>query len=292
MKINGIIPALVTPFKENYEVDYGALKELVDRLVDQKVAGFYACGSTAECFLMTADERKKVLETTVKAADGRVPVIAHVGDVGTDKTCELARHAKEVGASAISSVPPFYYKYSFDEMAGYYADMAKAVPELPLIVYNIPAFSGVEITADNIKTIIDASGAEGHKYTSYNLFELEKISRRYPELTLFNGHDEVYLNALPIGIDAAIGSTFNVMAPKYMKIEELYKKGDLEAAAEKQREVNEIIEAMIKVGVNPAIKYLLTKKGIPCGNSRRPFRPITAEQAAYLDGFYNKVFAD
>lgn len=288
MNIKDIIPALVTPFDSNEKVDYGALSELVNRLIAQGVGGFYACGSTAECFLLTEDERKKVLETVIQTADGRVPVIAHVGNIGLEKTAELAKHAQDAGAAAVSSVPPFYYKFSFDEIAGYYEGIAKAV-DLPLIVYSIPAFSGVEITADNLKTIIDASGAKGLKYTSYNLFELEKIHRRFPELKLYNGHDEVMLNALPIGIDGAIGSTFNVMAPKFIALKETYEKGDLKTATAMQGEINEIIEVMIKAGVNPSIKYWLGKSGIHCGNCRKPFAPVSAENAKLLDAYYSKV---
>ena len=290
MNISGIIPALVTPFNDNYEVNYEALTELVEKLIAQGASGFYACGSTAECFLMTEDERKKVLETVIKATNDRVPVIAHVGDIGSDKTCELARHAREAGATAISSVPPFYYKFSYDEIASYYEAMAKAVPDLPLIIYNFPALSGVEINADNIKKILDVSGAEGVKYTAYNLFELDKIRRRYPELKLFCGHDEIFSNALPIGIDGAIGSTFNMMAPKFVEITKQYQAKNQERVSEIQREVNEIIEAIIKCGVNTSIKYLLTKSGIPCGDCRKPFAKITPEQAKCLDAIYSKVF--
>ena len=288
MNIKGIIPALVTPFDSNEKIDYGVLSELVNRLIDQGVDGFYSCGSTAECFLLTDDERKKVMETVIKTADGRVPVIAHVGNVGTEKTVELAKHAEAAGASAVSSVPPFYYKFSFNEIAGYYESISKAV-DLPLIVYSIPAFSGVEITADNLKTIIDASGAKGLKYTSYNLFELEKIHRRFPDLKLFNGHDEVMLNALPIGIDGAIGSTFNVMAPKYIALKKAYEAGELAKATAMQGEINDIIELMIKAGVNPAIKYWLTKAGLNCGNCRKPFAELTAEQKEMLDSYFSRV---
>ena len=151
---------------------------------------------------------------------------------------------------------------------------------------------GVEINADNFKTIIDASGAQGLKYTSYNLFEMEKISRRYPDITIFNGHDEVYLNAMPAGATAAIGSTFNVMLPKFLKLEELYKEGKMEEAIKKQGEINDVIEAMIKVSVNGSIKYWLTKSGIPCGDCRKPNIPLTAEQKAFLDGIYEKVITE
>lgn len=288
MNTKKIIPALVTPFDNNENIDYGALSALVERLIAQGVDGFYACGSTAECFLLTDDERKKVLETTIQAAKGRVPIIAHVGNIGTAKTVELAKHAKEAGASAVSSVPPFYYKFSVDEIAGYYESIAKAV-DLPLIVYSIPALSGVDLTVQDLKKIVDASGAKGLKYTSYNLFELEKIRRQFPNLQIYNGHDEVMLNALPIGIDGAIGSTFNVMAPKFIALQETYEKGDLQTAAKMQAEINDIIEVMIKAGVNPSIKYWLGKAGIPCGNCRKPFAPVSPENAQLLDAYYSKV---
>lgn len=289
MNINGIIPALVTPFDSNGKVDYGALKELVNYLIEKGAAGFYACGSTAECFLLTEEERKQVLETVIRTTDGKIPVVAHIGDIGTAKTIELAKHAQASGATAVSSVPPFYYKFSFDEIAGYYADIASAV-DLPMIVYSIPAFSGVEITADNLKTILDASGAKGLKYTAYNQFELEKIRRRYPDLKIFNGHDEVFLNALPIGIDGAIGSTFNVMTPKFLKLKALYNSGNMVAASELQGEINYIIEVFIQAGVNQSIKYLLTKEGISCNDCRKPFAKITPLLAEKLDAIYPIVF--
>lgn len=290
MNIEGIIPALITPFHADYSINYTALKQLVNHLIARGVGGFYVCGSTAECFLLTEEERKKVLETVTKEVNGRVPVIAHIGDIGTEKSVDLAKHAESCGVSAISSTPPFYFKFNMEEIAGYYSALSKAV-DLPLIIYSIPAFSGVEITADNLSVLLNACNAKGLKYTSYNLFELESISRKYPELKLFNGHDELYCNALPIGISGAIGSTFNLMPRRYMQIRDQYLKGDVAAAAQGQREVNAIIDVLIKTGVNPGIKYLLTKYGIPCGESRPPFSLLQEDQKALLDGIYNEVFS-
>ncbi len=290
-KITGIIPALVTPFDSNSNVDYGALYELVNVLIEKGASGFYSGGSTAECFLLHDEERKAVLDTVIKAVDGRVPVIAHIGNIGTEKSAELARHAAAAGATAISSVPPFYYKYTLDEIANYYEDLSNAA-ELPIIVYSIPALSGVEITADNLGVILNTANVVGLKYTSYNLFELEKIRRRYKDLLLFNGHDEIYCNALPIGISGAIGSTFNVMLPKFKKLTEDFHAGNLETASTRQAEINEIIETMIKIGVNPSIKYLLTKSGIPCGDSRKPFQPISKESKELLDLIYQRVVSE
>ncbi|HZK39033.1 MAG TPA: dihydrodipicolinate synthase family protein, partial [Clostridia bacterium] len=106
MKISGVIPALITPFNDDYSVNYDSIKKLVNRLISKGVNGFYVCGSTGESFLLEKEERKKVLETVVNETAGRVPVIAHVGDIWADRAGEFAAHAAEVGADAVSAVPP------------------------------------------------------------------------------------------------------------------------------------------------------------------------------------------
>lgn len=290
MNIKGIIPALVTPFREDFSVNHGALRDLVDRLIDQGADGFYICGSTAECFLMRAEERKSVVETVMKQVDGRIPVIAQIGNIATEQAVELAQHAAFCGVSAVSSVPPFYFKFSIQEIAAYYEAIAKAA-KIPLVIYSIPAFSGVAITHDNIRTILDASGAEGLKYTSYDLFELERIRRANPDLTIFNGHDECFANALPIGIQGAIGSTFNLMPQKYKAVKAAYDRGDNAAVSTMQADINRIIDVLIQTGVNPGIKYLLTKQGIPCGDCRPPFGKLTEQSKRLLDSIEAEVFA-
>lgn len=290
MNMKGIIPALVTPFNEDFSINHDALRQMIDHHIAAGADGFYICGSTAECFLLSAEERKSLVETIVNHTAGRVPITAQIGNIGTAQAVDLAKHAAAVGVDAVSSVPPFYFKFSVSEIASYYEAIAKA-SNLPVIIYSIPAFSGVAITHDNIKTILDASGAVGLKYTSYDLFELERIHRAYPDLKLFNGHDEVFANALPIGLTGAIGSTFNVMPQKYKRIQAAYERGDNAAASAMQAEVNELIDVLIKVGVNAGIKYLLTKRGIPCGNCRPPFGQLTDENKALLDSIEEKVLA-
>lgn len=282
MNIKGIIPALITPFHDDFSVNHDALGQLVEHHIAAGADGFYVCGSTAECFLLSADERKAVVETVVKVNNGRVPIIAQIGNIGTAHAVELAKHAADAGVDAVSSVPPFYFKFSVDEIAGYYEAIAKAA-DLPVVIYSIPAFSGVAITSENIKKIIDASGAQGLKYTAQDLFELERIRRANPELTIFSGYDEIMASALPIGIDGSIGSTFNVMLHKYKVLCDAYARGDNATVSAKQTEVNRIIDVLIKVGVNPGIKYLLTQEGIPCGDCRPPFGKLSQESKDLLD---------
>lgn len=282
MEIKGIIPALVTPYDSNNNVDYGALKALVNRLIDQGVGGFYACGSTAECFLLNDEERCKVAEIVIEAADGRVPVIVHVGTVSTQKAIDFAKHAEVCGASAVSAVPSFYYNFSIEEICGYYHDISAAT-KLPMIVYSIPAFSGVAITVNSLSSIMENCNVQGLKYTSYDLFELDRISRNFPKLNLYSGHDEVFCNALPIGLSGAIGSTFNILAPQFIRLQEKFMKGDVEGAANDQKAINRIIDTLISCGVIHSVKYLLGKKGINCSDSRKPFSKLQPEQMRCLD---------
>ena len=118
-------------------MDEEKTRNLVEYLLDIGVDGFYLTGSTGEGFLMDETERKKVVEVVIDQVKDRVPVIVHVGAISTKISVELAKHAYEAGAAAVSSVPPFYYKFSFDEIYNYYKDISDATP-LPLIIYSIP----------------------------------------------------------------------------------------------------------------------------------------------------------
>ncbi len=283
--LKGIIPAIVTPYDSNNKVDHGALKALVEHLIEKGVNGFYACGSTGECFLMTEEERMATAKTIIETVNGRVPVAVQVGNIATESAVRLAKQAAADGADYISSVPPFYFQFSLDEIARHYEAISKA-SDKPMIIYNIPAFSGVSLNTKNMKTITDNCDVWGLKYTAYDLFELEKIRRAFPELNIFYGHDELFLNSLPIGTSGAIGSTFNVMSERYQEIKKAYDEGRLEDAGKMQSEVNTIIEALISCGVMPSIKYILSKQGISCGTCRPPFSTLTAEQKELLDRFF------
>lgn len=282
MNISGIMPALVTPYKKDGEVNLPELKKLVRTLLEDGAEGFYVCGSTGECFMLRDDERKSIIEAVTQEVNGRVPVIAHVGTIWADQAADLAKHAASCGVTAVSSVPPFYYKFSFEEIVDYYKILSDST-DLPVVIYNFPAFSGVSINSQNIGEIIGQCRVGGLKYTDHNLFELEKIRRKFPDLTIMYGHDEVLLNALPIGISGAIGSTFNAMTPKYKRVMNAYYAGNLEEASKIQHEASSIVEMLVKVGVFRGVKYLLTKKGIECNGCRKPFRELTEEEKQFLD---------
>lgn len=278
----GIFPALLTPFDGNGKINDEELIRLVEYNIEKGVDGFYAGGSTAEAFLLSFEERKQILKTIAEAANGRCTLIAQTGCIGTDLTIELARCCESLGYDAVSSVPPFYYKFTFDEIKSYYFDLAKAV-DIPVIIYNIPAFSGVSFTAGNICEFLNDERFLGVKFTSNDFYSLERIRRTHPDKILYNGYDEMMLAGLSMGADGGIGSTYNFMAEKFIKLLELFNSGNMSEARMLQAHINDIIETLIKTGVMQGEKYVLDRLGFNMGPCRRPYAELSEEQKDYID---------
>jgi len=284
--LEGLYTALLTPFHENGEINESALRELVSSNIDKGIDGFYVCGSTGEAFLLSLDERKRVLSIVTDEAKDRVNIFCHIGAISTDFSIDLGLHAKDVGVSAISSIPPFYYKFTVEELLGYYIDISEEV-DLPLIPYNFPGLSGVSLTSEMIASLRKHANIVGVKFTSNDLYQLQGMKANDPELLVFNGFDEIFLAGLAMGADGAIGSTLNFMPEKYISILKAFKAGDYELARTKQAEANEVIRVMLSTGHSMnAQKYFLEKQGIAAGHSRRPFKPLTNEEKLSLDAVF------
>ena len=280
-KFQGIFPALLTPFDQGNRVNTAVLKELVDYNLKKGVSGFYVTGSTAEAFLLTQKERLLVMETVSQQAKGKCTLIAHVGCISTEQSQQLAKEAEAMGYDAVSSVAPFYYKFSFPEIKKFYFDIADAV-SIPMLIYNIPAFSGVSLTVDHIGEFLTDDRFLGVKHTSNDYFALERFKTAFPDKVIYNGYDEMFLAGLSMGADGAIGSTFNFMAEKFIKIRELFMEGNMTEAKALQTQANHIITALCKVGVMQGEKAIMDGLGFDFGPARAPFAPLTQEQKQAL----------
>lgn len=279
-KLTGIIPALITPFT-NDRVDEEKLDKVVEHLVLDSIDGLYVGGSTGEALLISVKERKQVLRRVIKQVNGRCKVIAHIGTLCTEDAVDLAEDAMEVGADAISSIPPIYYGYQKQELEQYYLDIVNAV-KAPLIIYHVPALSGQPLGDDTISRLFENKNIVGIKFTAYDHFRMQRLIEKYPEKVVINGHDELYLSALSIGSECAVGSTFNFMTPKFMKLRDSFKAGDMKTAGILQGEVNKIIETMMQVGVFRAVKGMMLLTGIDAGQCKRPFLPLVPEELEKL----------
>ncbi|WP_312583267.1 dihydrodipicolinate synthase family protein [Atlantibacter hermannii] len=284
----GIISAVVTPMHADESVNYAALETLAHAQLARGVEGFYCCGSSGEGPLLRFDERKQVLATLVNAAQGKVPVIAHVGTPRTQDAVELAKSAEQDGASAVSLVPPYYYKYSREEIIAYYRRVLDAI-SIPVILYNIPQFTGVELDSLTAEALLGDEQVLGVKHTSHNLYSLERMIARYPDKVFFNGFDEIFLSSLAAGATATVGTTVNLQPELFLALRTVFRQGDIPKAQRLQQQINEVVENLVARGVFQSAKYLAGKGVVDTGPTREPFVALTATQREELDALHQRL---
>lgn len=214
--------------------------------------------------------------------DGRCDVIANIGTFSTRASIKMANAAAECGVAAISAVPPFYFSYSRREIVQYYFDIAEA-SGMPVILYNIPQMSGVSFGTEELVELLAHDGIVGVKQTTMDLMQTEALVRICRDKAVFNGHDEILLPALSVGIRASIGSTFSIMADVFVQLKKAFDAGDMERARYLQGKGNGMIRTLLEIGIFPAIKGVLKLQGIDCGNCIKPFQPLRPEDYQKLE---------
>jgi N-acetylneuraminate lyase len=273
--LRGVMPALLTPFNQQQQIDTSSLRRLVRFNIEQGVDGLYVGGSTGEAFLQNTQEREEVLEIVAEEAKGKVTLIAHVGGISTHESQTLARAAHRYGFDAVSAVTPFYYPFSFNEHCDHYRAVIDSSGGLPMVVYNIPALSGVKLSLEQIDTLVNLPGVGALKQTSGDLYQMEQIRRAHPDLVLYNGYDEIFASGLVAGADGGIGSTYNVMGWRYLAIKQAVQEGNTQRASQLQGECNKVIDLLIKVGVFRGLKTLLHYMDVVAVPlCRKPFTPV------------------
>ncbi|MEE6387458.1 dihydrodipicolinate synthase family protein [Microbacterium paraoxydans] len=293
-----LMAAIATPYDAEGAVDTRLLSTLVEDYVSRGVEGIYCCGSSGEGLLLSADERTAVVETAVRAAEGRIPVVAHVGALSTREAIELGRRAQRAGASALSMIPPIYYSFGIEAVLDHYRAVLDAV-DLPLIVYNIPQFTGTEFTLETAGELLGDDRVIGLKQTAHNMYALERMKAAFPDKAYINGFDEVFVPALAAGARGTIGTTVGLQVELFQAARRLLDAGDLAGAQRVQSRINHVIAELVAIDVFPAAKYLSGRNAGGAGalgDCRRPFRPLSAEArrrldalGATLDGFLAEV---
>ncbi|MGR9066076.1 N-acetylneuraminate lyase [Klebsiella quasipneumoniae] len=275
VNLRGVMAALLTPFDGQQKLDKESLRRLVRFNLRQGVDGLYVGGSTGEAFVQSGTERQEVLEIVAEEAKGKMTLIAHVGCVSTLESQQLARAAVGYGYDAVSAVTPFYYPFSFEEHCAHYQAIIESADGLPMVVYNIPALSGVKLTLDQINTLVTLPGVGALKQTSGDLFQMEQIRRAHPDLVLYNGYDEIFASGLLAGADGGIGSTYNIMGWRYQGMVAALKVGDFAKAQQLQCECNKVIDLLIKTGVFRGLKTVLHYMDVvSVPLCRKPFAPV------------------
>lgn len=276
---DGFLPALITPYTKNDEINVTVLRELVDFQLGKGVSGFYVCGSTGEGAFQTVDERILVTETVMAQVAGRVPIIVHVGAAVVNDAVRLAQHAQAIGAAGISSIlPPVVY--NLQGVAPLFERIAAAAPNLPFLPY-LYGFSRDAMAL--MRDLAHIPNLAGTKYTGPNMYEMGQIVRfRSEGWTVFSGMDEQAALGLMYGAAGLIGSTFNFMPGVYREIYASVRGGDYARALEFQRRGNRITELMISHGFVGSFREGMRLLGFDCGRPRLPNLPLPEEQRAAL----------
>lgn len=283
----GIYAALLTPYDRDGQVNEKELKKLVRYLIRKGIDGFYVAGSTGETFLLSLDERKRILETVLEENNGEKIVLAHVGHISTEFARECAVHAKQAGADAVSAISPFYYKFSVEEIRQYYFDIMDA-SDMPMFIYNFPNMSGFSLTSELLDDFCRNGNLAGVKFTSNDFFQMERMKKAHPDLTILNGFDEMLCSGLAAGADGGVGSTYNILAPVIRNIYEAFRRGDMETARANQAKVNELISITKKYGTFKCLKAILEMEGIIMGDCRKPFLPLVDEAREDMKYLYER----
>lgn len=284
--LSGLIPATFTPLNTDGSLNVGLIEPMVDFLIGQKLTGLYVCGSTGEGVSLSTAERKAVAAAFVKATRGRVPVIVQVGHTSLVEAQELAAHAQDIGADAISAVPPFYFKpATLDANVRCMAQIAGAAPDLPFYYYHIPQMTGVQV---DVASLLAAGGRVipnlvGAKYSIHDVFNVQAAAElENGRFNLLFGSDEMLLSGLAAGAQGAVGTTYNFAAPVFNRIVDAFAVNDIATAQMHQGQMVAMIRLVASYGGVPAFKAVMKFLGFDCGPVRLPLQGMTSQKEEEL----------
>jgi dihydrodipicolinate synthase/N-acetylneuraminate lyase len=280
-KMEGIVTAMVTPFTRGGEfVDFDKIAGIAEGILGFGVHGLFVCGTTGEGLLMHADERREVLREALSVARKRAKVIAHTGALDTATTIELTRDAAEAGAHAAAIVAPSFYPYDDRAIEEYYAAIAKAVPDFPVFLYNIPGFARNKISIDSVLRLAEAhDNIVGIKDSSGDMCYLGKLIAAVPKgFLVFNGCDEFGHQALAAGCVGAVSGTSNAFGDIYVKLFNAARANKHDEARKQQHRLNRVCAGLTYGGTLAMFKQAMRLRGIEAGYTRPPQRSLTAQE--------------
>lgn len=231
-EIRGVLPALITPFDEKGEIHETALQNHIDFLVEKGVAGVYACGTFGAGPLLTTEEHMRFSKLLVKAVDGRVPVIVHVGTKTIGETVKLAKNCQDVGVDAVAAIPPYYYQQPDDVVFRYYGALFDSV-NIPVFVYNNPPQVGYALSPQMVGKLA-SMGAYGIKDSSFDI----KVFNQYigavdrDDFVFICGTVPIFYAALTMGAMAGVGGPANVFPEIQIELYNALQNGDLATCRE------------------------------------------------------------
>lgn len=264
----GIITALITPLTRDGDLCVNCLEEMISFQMSKGVNGLFLMGTYGEGFILSPSVRKKLLSKAVELVPSRSVIIAHVGAADLGTTVELARHAKDVGVSAVSSVGPVYHRPSKQGLISYYEAIARVGADV--MVYNNKGRQGYNISPDDFEVIASrVPGVTGVKDTSYDVEQLQEYVERFGSKYFVAGAgDSLILYTLLVGAKAHICGVSNAFPEVVVALRRAFEQGDIRRALKLQSLINRVRKLVRSFGVEPSevLREVLKLRGVEAGH--------------------------
>lgn len=281
MMFTGSGVALVTPFKDG-EVHYEKLEELLEWHVANQTDAIIICGTTGEASTLTDKERKAVIKFTVDVVNGRIPVIAGSGSNNTAHAVELSQYCESVGVDGLLVVTPYYNKATDLGLLKHYEMIANSV-QLPIILYNVPGRTGVNLTPPLVQKLAQIKNIVGIKEASGDISQVAEMIRLCGEdFLVYSGNDDMIVPVLSLGGQGVISVLANILPQVTHDLVSSYLEGDVKKSRQLQLGVNGLVHALF-IEVNPIpIKTAMNVLGMEVGSFRLPLTEMAATNLVVL----------
>jgi 4-hydroxy-tetrahydrodipicolinate synthase len=288
MQINwrGVYPAVTTQFKEDYSVDHDANATMLDQLIAEGIHGIIVCGTVGENCSLSAQEKRAVMATAVKAVKGRVPVLSGVAETTTALAAQYAKDAEEIGIDGLMVLPGMVYRSTQDEAINHYQQVARAT-NLPIMIYNNPVTYGVDVSIAGMRILAEESNIVSVKEATEDTRRISELFREFGDrFIVFGGVDDIALESLMLGATGWISGLTNVFPKQSVAIFNLAAQGRYEEA----REIWRWFMPLLRLDTIPTLVQCikLAEQLAGRGNERvrEPRLPLKGEQRAYVEGLF------
>jgi 4-hydroxy-tetrahydrodipicolinate synthase len=282
--ITGSIPALITPMLEDGSVDYASLRKLIDWHIAEGTDCIGVVGTTGESPTVNVEEHREIIRVSVEQAKGRVPIMAGCGANSTAEAIELAKFAKSVGADCQLQVVPYYNKPTQEGMYQHFKAIAEAVPDLPIILYNVPGRSVADMQHDTVLRLAQVPGIVGIKEATGNIERAQWLIRDLPkEFAVYSGDDPTAVALMLCGGKGNVSVTANV-APRLMhELCVAAMAGKVQKAMEIQFKLMPVHKNLF-VEANPIpVKWAMARMGLCGGTLRLPMTELSTPQQPVVE---------
>lgn len=274
--IQGVIVPLLSPMNEDESINEKELRNQVNRQIEAGIHGLFPLGTNGEAYILSREEKEKIIKIVVDEAKGRVPVYAGTGCISTRETIDLSLKAKELGVDVLSIITPSFALASQEEIYTHFKEVAEAV-DLPIVLYNIPARTGNSITPDTVKRLSKIKNIVGVKDSSGNfdnMLQYVEKTRDREDFAVLSGNDSLILWCLLAGGRGGIAGCANVYPRTMASIYDTFIAGNLEKAREIQDSIRSFRDCFKFGNPNTIVKTAVSLLGYNVGKCRRPFSQI------------------